>query len=299
MNGQMSNNQNQYTVNTPDWVKPYLDKAAQIYGIPTLLLSAQLEQESGFKQRARGRNRDSMGRVLSTDRGIAQINDRWHPEITDQQADDPAWAIDWMARTMSEKMGRYGDWGKALSEYNTGNPDKGFTNGYVQNVASRAGVPVSQGRSNLLASAIPMSPSGTSTRTGTSVTSQSDTSSPALEAYFSRQAQEPRQYTVQKGDTLWDLAQKFLGSGTRWRELGFGGDPRHLPIGQALTIPGRAPTSINPTSPTGTSVVNRTVTPQPIPTPGPTPPPAQTPARQPYVAPQTGLASRRTYGGWA
>src|SRR3990167_5772903 len=46
------------------------------------------------------------------------------------------------------------------------------------------------------------------------------------------------EYTVKKGDTLWDIAQKSLGSGQRWKELiGYSSDPRKMPIGTKITIP--------------------------------------------------------------
>lgn len=49
-------------------------------------------------------------------------------------------------------------------------------------------------------------------------------------------------YTVKPGDTLWDIANKYLGSGSRWHEIGgFTGQPTQLPIGQQLTIPSRTP----------------------------------------------------------
>lgn len=46
------------------------------------------------------------------------------------------------------------------------------------------------------------------------------------------------QYVVKKGDTLWGIAQQYLGNGARWGELGYGGDPRKLPVGTVLNIPG-------------------------------------------------------------
>lgn len=51
------------------------------------------------------------------------------------------------------------------------------------------------------------------------------------------------QYTVKSGDTLWGVAERTLGSGNRWKELGgYTGAPTSLPIGQKLTIPS---TSVN------------------------------------------------------
>lgn len=50
-------------------------------------------------------------------------------------------------------------------------------------------------------------------------------------------------YVVKKGDTLWDLADRNLGSGTRWREIAkLNGikNPRRLQIGTKLKIPPRS-----------------------------------------------------------
>lgn len=53
-------------------------------------------------------------------------------------------------------------------------------------------------------------------------------------------SQGAREYTVQKGDTLAELAQRFMGSAEGWRELAKENgidDPKKLRVGQRLTIP--------------------------------------------------------------
>lgn len=122
---------NNFNPSTPEWAKPILTQLAQKYGIPTEVLSSQINHESGFQNIDSQPNADAS---KSYDRGIAQINNYWHPEISDAQAHDTNFALDWMARTMAEKKNRLGDWGKALSEYNTGNPNDGFKNGYVNKI---------------------------------------------------------------------------------------------------------------------------------------------------------------------
>lgn len=59
------------------------------------------------------------------------------------------------------------------------------------------------------------------------------------------------EYVVQKGDTLWDIAARLLGSGSRWRELGYSGNPNTMPIGTVLSVPEggeQAPVAADPIS---------------------------------------------------
>lgn len=56
------------------------------------------------------------------------------------------------------------------------------------------------------------------------------------------QAAAPKAYTVVKGDTLWGIAKRFLGSGARWPEIyalnrGKVSNPNLIYAGQVLTLP--------------------------------------------------------------
>lgn len=47
-------------------------------------------------------------------------------------------------------------------------------------------------------------------------------------------------YTVQRGDTLWSIAQRTYGNGQRWRDIAQANpsvDPQKLAIGQQIILP--------------------------------------------------------------
>lgn len=45
-------------------------------------------------------------------------------------------------------------------------------------------------------------------------------------------------YMVKPGDTLWDIAEQYLGGGQNYGQIkGYGGSPNQLPVGQQLQIP--------------------------------------------------------------
>ncbi|WP_329143101.1 LysM peptidoglycan-binding domain-containing protein [Streptomyces sp. NBC_01456] len=51
---------------------------------------------------------------------------------------------------------------------------------------------------------------------------------------------EPRTYTVEPGDTLWDIAERFYGDGNRYHDIAAASgidNPDLVDVGQVLTIP--------------------------------------------------------------
>lgn len=96
-------------------------------------------------------------------------------------------------------------------------------------------------------------------------------------------------YTVRQGDTLWQIAQRLLGDGSRWREIAPPGlsDPTRLQPGTVLTIPDQQ--AANPQSPPipiprarPQALQNAA---QPAPMPRPRPDSASSPAPQAASAP--------------
>jgi soluble lytic murein transglycosylase-like protein len=74
-----------------------INRSAEQYGVASTTLDAVLNCESMKNPDAIGDHGES--------RGISQINSRYHPEVTDEQAFDPEWSIDWTARRISEGEG--------------------------------------------------------------------------------------------------------------------------------------------------------------------------------------------------
>lgn len=107
--------------------RPLFDAAERQYGIPSGLLFRQAYQESRFRDDIiRGATRSPAGAV-----GIMQIIPKWHPEIGEQGALDPAIAIPYAAKILSQWHRQFGSWSLALAAYNAG----------PGNVSKHAGIP--------------------------------------------------------------------------------------------------------------------------------------------------------------
>lgn len=84
-----------------------------------------------------------------------------------------------------------------------------------------------------------------------------------------------REYVIRAGDTLWGVAQTYLGNGNRWREITRAdgstftdAEARILQIGQSIYLPIISNAPINPFNPSPTPTVLK---PNPIPIPSQTP----------------------------
>jgi hypothetical protein len=100
----------------PDLRQPIL-AAATRFDVPSDVLSAALARES-----ANFNPKYVFGfHVDGTGRGIAGIDKKYHPEVSDAQAFDPVFGINWEAQTLGSLIAKNkGDVYSALREYNGG-----------------------------------------------------------------------------------------------------------------------------------------------------------------------------------
>lgn len=125
--------------------RAHFEAAERRYGVPALLLARQAYQESRFRADIiDGRTRSSAGAV-----GIMQVIPRYHPELGEAGALDPARAIDYAARFMRRLFDRFGSWSLALAAYNAGPsnvekyrgvPPFAETQAYVRDITSDVGI---------------------------------------------------------------------------------------------------------------------------------------------------------------
>ena len=106
-----------------DYYQQIID-AANVNNLNPAVLAGLLFQESGITPNAYNESyvRDKQGNLVKTmDRGMAQINSFYHPEITEQQAYDPNFAINWAAQQIAGNLGHFdNDINRALAAYNVG-----------------------------------------------------------------------------------------------------------------------------------------------------------------------------------
>jgi soluble lytic murein transglycosylase-like protein len=62
----------------------------------------------------------AIGWLDKADRGLVQINGNFHPEVTDAQAFDPAFSLDYGGRGLYNAFSSFGDWEVAVAAHNVG-----------------------------------------------------------------------------------------------------------------------------------------------------------------------------------
>jgi len=96
----------------PSDIEQLILTASQENNINPALLASVLFQESQFNPRAVNEG--------SGDYGIAQISRKWHPEVTEEQAFDPTFAIPFAARLLAEDTKHFNDLNRGVAAYNVG-----------------------------------------------------------------------------------------------------------------------------------------------------------------------------------
>jgi hypothetical protein len=101
-------------------IDPIIKESTKDNEVTPTVISSLLWTESGYKPDAKNENVKD-GKVISTDRGIAQINDSAHPDVTEEQANDPAFAIPYAVGELNKGLKVFdGDWNETIVSYNRG-----------------------------------------------------------------------------------------------------------------------------------------------------------------------------------
>ncbi len=119
---------------TPGWANVLISQASKDYGVPASLISAIIKQESGFNPDAQNVNDKERSY------GLGQINLNAHPQITEKQAKDPSFAVNFVAKRLKSMIDKYGIY-EGIQAYNTpGAIGSEQLIRYANNVLSMAGI---------------------------------------------------------------------------------------------------------------------------------------------------------------
>lgn len=214
---------------TPEYLKPWIRQASYDFGVPTKLLSALLYQESGFNPKAKSK----AGAI-----GIAQLMPATARSYGIDPT-DPFESIRGAAMYLRDAYKEFGSWEKALAAYNAGSgavrkykgiPPYKETQNYVRSIMNKIQQAIP--RPSLVHPAMAAETSSTAP-----TTAQVPTKIPTPQMA----AQRLLMHTVKPGETLWGIAQRYLGSGSRYPELtGYrSGNPSLIYPGEVIKIPRR------------------------------------------------------------
>ena len=133
-NSDVSQLSNNVISGTPSWAQVLIAEKAKETGVPASLISAIIKQESGFNPDAEN--------VSDKERsyGLGQINLNAHPQITEKQAKDPSFAVNFVAQRLKSMIDKYGLY-EGIQAYNTpGAIGSDQLIRYANNVLSMAGI---------------------------------------------------------------------------------------------------------------------------------------------------------------
>lgn len=121
-------------LDAPQQFVPLIVKASRDTGVPDTLIAALIKWESNYNPNANGDGGQSWG--------LGQIYIPMHPNITPQQAQDPAFAIPWIAGHLKAKYDKFGTWYNALQAYNGGDGAVyySYSHNYADSICRSAGL---------------------------------------------------------------------------------------------------------------------------------------------------------------
>ena len=111
------------TAPIPNNLQGLIYNSAKQAGINPAILASVLFSEHGFQvDQNKTYNRDVNGNIIPNnyDRGVAQINTLVHPDITDEQAFDPNFAIPYAANLLASHIKSLGNINRGIAAYNVG-----------------------------------------------------------------------------------------------------------------------------------------------------------------------------------
>lgn len=109
----------------PEKLKPIITASAVKYEVPEAILAGLIKKESEFR---------NVWGYDGTGRGMAQIDAYWHPEVSDNEAFEPSYALPWAAKYLKALKEENGNWYNALRAYNGGSNYASWSVGYITTV---------------------------------------------------------------------------------------------------------------------------------------------------------------------
>ncbi len=101
-----------------------LNRAADKQGIPRPILKAIALRESNWRQYDGNGNPVAGRNPTTTDWGLMQINDYWHPAAFPRGKTDIVYNLSYGADYLARQYKRYGNWSDAVAAYNAGSVQK-------------------------------------------------------------------------------------------------------------------------------------------------------------------------------